>query len=60
MERDKKNSSSNVKYLLIFSGFLIMLIPLIQSEILEAILSIESPELRLPGGSVAQEAFFSE
>ena len=39
---DKKNSSSNVKYLLIFSGFLIMLIPLIQSEILEAITSIFS------------------
>ena len=37
---DKKNSSSNVKYLLIFSGFLIMLIPLIQNEILEAITSI--------------------
>ena len=39
---DKKNSSSNVKYLLIFSGFLIMLIPLIQNEILEAITSIFS------------------
>ena len=39
---DKKNSSSNVKYLLIFSGFLIMLIPLIHNEILKAITSIFS------------------
>ena len=31
---DKKNSVSNVKYLLIFSGFLIMLIPLIQKGVL--------------------------